>query len=312
LNAIIDISLRFKLCILNKKVIVGKFVLFFIIIIISFFYSCEIINPPEQIPSYVSVDTVAISISKPSQGTAAHNISDCWLYVNNKLIGIFEVPFTVPVLEAGLQNIQIEPGIKNSGGNAAREIYQMMNGYYLDTVLEEKKVLKLNPVFEYRAAVNFALVEDFEDVGIEFQVSDQSDTLIYLISDENAFEGKSMYFCVDKERPNFECRSSQLFEIEKNGSAFLEINFKTNDYFNFGIFSKEYTGAVVTEIRKHVYTFNPTDNWKKIYIDLNYFVNNVVGTEFRLFFTAVYAEDSGLEKSDVYIDNVKLIYLPTQ
>ncbi|MDD2634010.1 MAG: hypothetical protein PHW82_00760 [Bacteroidales bacterium] len=269
-------------------------------------------NPPEQIPSYVSVDTIAISIANPSQGTAAHNISDCWLYVNNKLVGVFEVPFTVPVLESGPHDIQIEPGIKNSGGNAAREVYQMMNGYSINTVLEEKEIVKVNPVFEYRPAVIFDLVEDFEDIGIEFQVSEQSDTVIYLVSDENAFEGKSMYFCVDKNRPNFECRSSQLFEIQKNGPAFLEINFKSNDFFNFGIFSKEYTGSSINEIRKHIYGFNPTDEWKKVYIDLNYFVNNVSGTEFRLFFTAVYAEESGLEKSEVYIDNVKLIYLPTQ
>lgn len=193
--------------------VVSKTLLFFIIFLILF-YSCEIINPSEQIPSYVAVDSVAVSITNPSQGSASHNISDCWLYVNNKLIGVFEIPFTIPVLEAGLQDIQIEPGIKNSGGNAAREIYPMMNGYYLDTVLEEKGILKLNPVFEYRP-VNFALVEDFEDIGFEFQVSEQSDTVISLVSGANAFEGKSMHFSVDAERPKFECRSSQLFEIEK-------------------------------------------------------------------------------------------------
>lgn len=285
--------------------------LLLLIILISFFYSCEVINPSEKIPAYITVDSISVNITSPYQGSSSHKISDCWLYVNNKLVGVFEVPFTVPVLESGLQNIQIEPGIKNSGGDAARKIYPMMYGYYVDTILQEKQITKLQPVFEYRPAT-FDLVEDFEDIGIEFQVSEQSDTLIYLVSGENALEGKSMYFAVDAERPNFECRSSQLFEIEKNGAAYLEIDFKANDYFNFGIFSKEYSGAGASEIRKHVYTFNPTDEWNKVYIDLNYFVNNVAGTEFRLFFTAVFSEDEGLEKSEVFIDNIKLVYLSTQ
>ena len=288
-----------------------KYILLFISITLIFFSSCEVINPPEQIPSYVAVDTIAVSITDPHQGTASHNISDCWLYVNNKLIGVFEAPFKVPVLESGVHSIQCEPGIKESGGDADREIYPMMYGYYLDTVLIEGDVLTIKPVFKYRP-VTFDLVEDFEDIGIEFELSDQSDTSIYLVDNENAFEGKSMYFCIDDERPNFECRSSQLFEIEKNGAAYLEIEFKANDYFNFGFFVKEYTGSTVSEIRKHVYGFNPTDEWKKVYINLNYFVNNVTGTEFRLFFTAVHDSESDVEKSEIYIDNVKLLYLSTQ
>jgi len=290
---------------------VSRYLLLVISVILLFFTSCEIINPSEQIPSYIAVDTVKVSIASPYEGSASHNISDCWLYVDGKLIGIFEVPFTVPVLEAGEHQIQFEPGIKNSGGNASREIYPMMFGYYVDTVLTEKQILTINPVFTYRPAT-FDLIEDFEDIGIEFETSDQSDTIITLVSGENAFEGKSMYVAIDEERPNFECKSSQLFEIEKNGRAFLEIDFKANDYFNFGFFVVEYTGSTLSEIRKHVFTFYPTDEWKKVYIDLNYFVNNVTGTEFRLFFTAVYDESSGVETSEIYIDNVKLLYLSTQ
>jgi hypothetical protein len=288
-----------------------RYLLLLISVTLIFFTSCEIINPPEQIPSYVAVDTIAVSISDSHEGSASHNISDCKLFVNNKLIGIFEAPFSVPVLESGVQSIQMEPVIKNSGVDADRVVYPMMYGYYIDTLLEEGEVLTIQPEFKYRPAT-FDLVEDFENPGIEFELSDQSDTLIYSVSGENAFEGKSMYFSIDEERPNFECRSSQLFEIEKNGAAYLEINFKSNDYFNFGIFSKEYNGTTVSEVRKYVYAFNPSDEWKKVYIDLNYHVINVTGTEFRLFFTGVFDSASGLEKSEIYIDNVKLLYLSTQ
>ncbi len=273
-----------------------------------FFTSCEVINPPEKIPSYLSVDTVMVQTNIHTEGSSTHNITDSWLYVNNKLIGVFEVPFTVPVLETGTHSIQIEPGIKNSGGDANRDIYPMMQGYSVDTFLTEGEILTLNPIHKYRE-VTVGLIEDFEDIGIELEVSSISDTTINLISGPEAFEGKSMHFCLDKDRPNFECKSSQLFEIAKNGPAFLEIDFKSNYYFTFGLFSIEYDGASMQEIRKRVFDFGPTDEWKKVYIDLSYYVNNAAGEEFRLFFICTRPENSELEEINVYVDNIKLLYL---
>lgn len=288
-----------------------KVKLFIIIIIITIVYSgCDIINPPEKIPSYIQVDTIYVQTDPNTQGSSIHSITDCWLYVNNKLIGTFEVPFKVPVLESGLQSIQIEPGIKVSGSDSYRKIYPMMFGYYFDTTLNEAQVLKVNPIFTYRPAT-FDLIEDFEDIGIEFEISQQSDTNIYLIDGANALEGKSMYFALDNERRNFECRSSSLFEIPKNGEAYIEISFKTTDYFEFGLFSVEYSGTQTIEVRKNVYVFNPSDKWKRVYIDLNYFINNAKGNQFRLYFTCTRPNNPQNSKTEVYLDNIKLLYLTT-
>ncbi len=278
------------------------------IVVIVLFSSCEVINPPEQVPSYIAVDTLKVKITDPEQGTSIHAITDCWLYVNNKLIGVFEVPFKVPVLESGIQSIQIEPGMKNSGSPTNRDIYPLMYGWYLTDTLEAGKVLTLSPEFFYRP-VTFDLVENFEDIGIEFEVSAESDTNIVLVSGANAQEGKSMYVALDDERPNFECRSSKLYEITKTGSAFLEISFKSTDVFSFGLFSLEYTGSSLSELRKSVYIFYPSDEWKTVYIDLNYHVRNASGTKFRLYFTCARPDEAENEKTEVFIDNVKLVYI---
>lgn len=288
-----------------------RVLVFFCLFVPLFFISCEIINPSEQIPSYIAVDTVKVKINSPGEGTAIHNITDCWLYVNNKLIGVFEVPFKVPVLESGIHSIQIEPGIKNSGGDANRDIYPMMYGYYITDTLTEAEVLNIIPEFSYRPVV-FDLIEDFEDIGIAFQVSAESDTSIALVSGIQAQEGKSMYVALDDDHPNFECRSTGLYEIEKNGSAFLEISFKCTDSVDFGLFALESNGATMAEIRKSVYTFKPTDTWKKVYIDLNYHVINTTGTQFRPYFLCARSEDDVDEKTEFYLDNIKLIYISTR
>ncbi len=290
----------------------SKVLLFFSVILLLFlFSSCEVINPSEQIPSYIQVDTVKVKISSPTQGTSIHDISDCWLYVNNKLIGVFEVPFKVPVLEFGMQSIQIEPGIRNSGSDSNHDIYPMMFGFYTDSILTQGGILKITPEFTYRPAT-FDLIEDFEDIGIEFEISAQSDTTIALINDSRAQEGKSMYVALDDDRPIFECRSSKLYEIEQEGKAFLEVSFMCTDTFSFGIFALEYNGASVAEVRKYVYGFNPSDTWKTVYIDLNYFVINTSATQFRLFFNAIRPEYETNEKTEIFIDNVKLLYISTQ
>ncbi len=287
-----------------------KLFTYLLILSIIFVSGCDIINPSEKIPSYIQVDTIYVQTDPTTQGSNIHQISDCWLYVNNKLIGTFEVPFKVPVLESGMQSIQIEPGIKVSGSDSFRKIYPMMFGYYFDTILKEGEVMKVNPIFKYRP-VTFALVEDSEDIGIEFERSEQSDTSIYLIDGASALEGKSMYFALDNERQNFECRSTSLYEIPKNGEAYLEVSFKSNDHFEFGLFSLEYSGTQAYEVRKRIYVFNPSTEWKRVYIDLNYFVINADGSEFRLYFTCFHPTDSENEKTEVYIDNIKLLYLTT-
>lgn len=300
--------MRFKKQFKIMNALVKILYLFIILAVLLLNLSCDFINPPEKIPTYIAVDTIYLQTDPVYQGSSKHAISDCWLYVNNKLIGIFEVPFKVPVLESGLQSIQIEPGIKVSGSDSYRQIYPMMYGYYFDTVLTEGGVMTVNPVFTYRPAT-FALIEDFEDIGIAFEISQQSDTNIMILQNQNSLEGKSMYFALDNQRKNFECRTTSLYDLPKTGKVFLEVSFKSTDNFEFGIFSLEYTGQQAMEVRKRVYVFNPTTTWKRVYIDMNYFIINANGSQFRLYFTCSRPENAQNPKTEVYIDNIKLLYL---
>ena len=104
----------------NKDIVSRCFKIFYLVafIFLISLSACDIINPSEQTPSFIAVDTLKLKTNGFEQGSKKHAITDCWVYVNNKLIGVFEVPFKVPVLESGMQEIQIEPGIKNSGSDS--------------------------------------------------------------------------------------------------------------------------------------------------------------------------------------------------
>lgn len=65
------------------------------------FNSCELIDEPEEIPSYVQIDTIKVQTRNADEGSKSHNIKDAWLFVNNQLVGPFELPMKAPVLEEG-------------------------------------------------------------------------------------------------------------------------------------------------------------------------------------------------------------------
>lgn len=273
------------------------------ILLVVLFTSCD----SGEVPSYIAVDNANVNITSNKQGTAAHGLTDCWLNVNGKLVGIFEIPFQVPVLETGRKNIWIQPGIKNNGVNSDRKVYPMLEAYFLDTFLVAGDVLKITPVYEYKSesALNFAFVEGFDGVGHGFDIEDDSHAFI---TSEGGMEGKCMHVVLDDETRSFECKTKDLFDITKTGEAYLEVNFKCNAAFAFGLFSREISGGNTVEVRKEICRFNPTEEWKKMYIQLNYTVRTASGSQFRPYFTCVRPENAKTENTEFFIDNVKLVY----
>ena len=112
-----------------KKILILAFA------IVLVFASCKENDPNEGVPAFICVDDAVIDIVDPSQGSALHNISDCWLSAGStkvSTIGVFEIPFEVPVLASGKVRIEIEPGIKASGLDAQRNVYPMLTNYSIE------------------------------------------------------------------------------------------------------------------------------------------------------------------------------------
>lgn len=285
-----------------------KTLLTFLLIFSLVIASCSLFERKEYIPAYLHVSEHHLT-TEPTEGSNSHNICDAWVYVNNNHVGVFELPFTIPILESGLHTIRIEPGIKNNGVDAYRVIYPMLHDYTIDTVLTEMGILTLNPVFKYRPNV-VKLNEDFDGIGSIFEASATSDTSLMIISGESAYEGRSMAVYLDDVRKNFECRSNELYELPKNTPVYLEINYRNTDAFVFGLFAREYSGFDMIEKRVPVYTFNPSpDEWKKVYIELNYHLNpSSQFNEFRLYFTCIRPDNPYSDKTEIYIDNIKILH----
>lgn len=300
-----------------KRILVLAFVFALI------FHSCKDNDPMEGVPSYIRVDEAVVDIADPTQGSAFHNISDCWLYAQEKegeklkLIGVFEIPFEVPVLASGNVRIEIEPGIKTSGRDAERSVYTMLTNYIKDTLLVPNQTMKLTPHYSYRQGVEFIMTEDFDHVGTKFEVADSS-TYSFSMDSDGALEGNSMKVEIPKDdySGHFECRTTDVYPISENGITFLEMSFKSNDKFVFGMFGVVESATSTSGVRERIYTFNPTDGkWKRIYINLNESINYSSSNcgQFQPFFTAYRDTTSPADQNtEIFIDNIKLLHIETE
>ena len=70
------------------------------------------------------------------EGQLTHKITDAWVYVDEQLIGIFEVPFKIPILKEGLASIRLYPTIRVNGVAATK-----MRNEHLVALDEELEVL---------------------------------------------------------------------------------------------------------------------------------------------------------------------------
>jgi hypothetical protein len=88
-----------------------------ILAMVVFAFSCTYFNPDVEIPAYIQVDTFSFQSAGPdSTGYPTQTISEVWLYANNLVLGVYELPTgKIPVVADGKTNISIQAGVYTDG-----------------------------------------------------------------------------------------------------------------------------------------------------------------------------------------------------
>jgi hypothetical protein len=267
--------------------------------------SCDIVNPPEDIPSFIRVDTFIVEVYDIDQGSASHMMENCYISVGGTNMGVFQMPFTIPTLETGMQTVTIRPGIKLNGIAASRIDYPFFEPYITDIELRENEIHLIEPHTRYKEACRFTWIEDFEDPGLSFVYKDYSDTTFIQQRDvvkEGRYSG-AVY--VDEENALFEANSATDFELPQNASpVLLEFDYLNNNGFEIGMYLIE-DGLI--EWYDLVY-IRPIDSWNRFYVDLgSTTTRNPLTDHFRIGIR-VFHEPENNTNGFVYLDNLKLIH----
>lgn len=286
-----------------------KFQLFLLLFAVSalVFWACDKENLKPGIPAFLKIERFEMQTNYPQQGTASHKITDVWVYADDQLAGIFEMPATVPVLKDGNAKLRLEAGIKLNGIKTTR-----VNNPFLEPLIIESftfipdSIITINPTVTYRSTTKFAWIEDFEGSTISLDTTRLlSKANIVKTEFGDAFEGNySGYIKLTEENNTFEAATFESFKLPTSGTpVFLELNYKNDYTFAVGIFSQ--TASQI--IKKEIIYLVPQEDWNKIYINLtDMLVDSPNAVDFKIFFRTALAE--GYESAEIYLDNIKVMH----
>ncbi len=272
-----------------------------------FFLSCELLDPELKIPAYIHIDSIPLAADYGTQGSSSARIADAWVYSDEKLVGVFELPCTLPLLASGNHDLLIKAGIIMDGMAATRGPYPFYTIYGQPVALTAGSVININPLVAYYPATVFEWIEDFDKPGITIKSTAKSDTsvLIQKVHGDSAFEGgTSAYVSMNRNNVIFECENTSCISLPKGGaSVYLELNYKTNWQVVTGLITFDLAGS----IQEPVVILNPTATWKKIYISLTDMVSSHPDALcYRVFFGL--SNTASAEKIELYLDNIKLVH----
>jgi len=263
-------------------------------IILLFFFSCTKENE-DNIPSYINVENLNFDEN------TTHNITDIWVYINDNLQGVYELPALFPVLENGEHMIRIKAGVKNNGISSTRIPYPFYASYFHFTELVQDSIIIINPTITYSENNSLAFIEDFEGVGLDLSITNNSDTIIHTIT--NGSENYGAGFLNDS-IIDFEIATDEIKNLPRAGSpVFLELDYKSNTRFLVGI----YVNNPQLIEKKDLLWVTPKENWNKIYINLTEIVSESINAESHKVFLSM-LRDFSLDTNRIYFDNLKVIY----
>ncbi len=287
-----------------------KYLYFFVVL--SFGLSGCVKNNP--LPVWLEINQWTLtsnpnSVNEP--GALTHNFSDVWVYVDGKVIGVFEVPCKIPVLVSGNCKVSLYPAIKNNGLAAVKKIYPFAEPFETTLQLTEGETYVFNPVTRYNTNTKFS-IEDFESntVTIEKETVYSSPNLNLQIQN-NPSEGNwgnYGYLSLNTIDSLWIGILPELILPKSGAEVYLEFDYKNTNSILTGIIERQIGGSNVdhggyTAIRQKLENLQ----WKRIYIDLKDVVSNTPnGYAYRQYLKM--SLDSGLSSSEVYIDNIKVIH----
>lgn len=247
-----------------------------------------------------------------AEGELTHNFSDAWVYIDDEVIGVFEVPFKIPILKSGPCTIKLYPTVRNNGIAATKKIYPFMEVYEVNTELIQKQTITINPVTKYNSMSQFS-IEDFEDpLNLNIMV-DQNTSAIKSTPTSNidleSFNG-NFYGLIQLNQTDSSWIAStqnQLF-INKGRDAYLEVDYYNTNSITTGLIYVKPDNTTQNNPNIRLQSQDPsTVRWKKIYIDLKELIGYAPnGSNFLQSFIATL--DEGKSESEIRIDNIKVVY----
>lgn len=287
--------------------------------------SCKKFDGSQTVPAYLYIKDVEVQCDYFTYGANTHKIVDAWVYVDDNILGCYELPATIPVLKEGEHKVAVYAGIARDGIRDLRAQYPFYAPWENKNVnLVKDEIDTLTPMFTYYPVgvdenMHVRWMEDFDGGTISVQATSQSDTSIMVYNGPYAWHdpdgiysqksGKVVLTSVDEQ---FRIATTEEFrDLPTGGSAcMLEMDYKCSDTCFVGLmYLKDYTLTSEPLVRLKPTGTNGEEPvaWNKIYINIGpYLVDNETADYFKIYFGSWTPRNDGTQY--FYFDNLKLIY----
>lgn len=278
------------------------YILIFVALGIS---SCALFESFDEIPMFIEIDSVSVA-AELGQGTSRHAINDIWPSVDGQTIGVFELPITVPILDADEDDevtLFYQAGIDRVGRANDHIIYPFFDRIELTRAFEPDTTIAENLSFEYKEETIFRLIEQFENAHV-FNLDIDEDTLTSVkIINDGCVEGDCGLIQLTPENPSFSAATSEAYlDIPVNSTpVYIEMEYKTDINLSVGLQSN----VNGIEFEQFFVSMTPTETWKKVYIEVTDILTVSQLESYRILIGAFSTLN---DTAEIRIDNIKLLH----
>lgn len=258
-------------------------------------------------PAYIYIEDIDVQ-TDPSNGAATAKVSDAWVFVNDQLIAVDELPTMLPTQIVGEQEVKILPGILDNGQSRSRLAYPFYNPFVVTRTLVPGEIDTLRPVVDYLTGSTVSIVEDFEGSGVVFgEDLDKDDTTKLERTTEFVRSGNyaGVVTLTDSHPQWITATTIRYEDLQQPLSptpVYIELDYKSDIPFEVGLVAHLTTGIQIDYRGGGL----SKENWTKLYLSFGESVYNFKAKEFGVAFRAL--KPTTMSEAKIYIDNVKLVY----
>jgi len=280
----------------------------FIILFLLFLnQGCNWINPPEELPAFLSIEEPKVCQDSICQTTLPQGLKAVWVYTEGIPVplGVFGTYSRFPLPYSDKKKISLRAGVFENGiSNFIKEYPFLQFRHHVTSGIKGKTdTLSANFTYFPDSLLTFPIAENFEGQDLQLEPFAQpSDSIALERSIESPYQGA---YCgkirLDAGRTNLQLQSTREFSLPGNGTeVWLELAYRGDVNLQAGLVSL--LNGSVKVLNQN--TILKSDDWTFVYLNFTSLASTYSSGTFRLW---LQVEGQG-KVGNAYLDQVRLIH----
>lgn len=267
---------------------------------------CNLINPKEELPSYVSIQNAAVCLDPACQDQRTNGMKAVWVYREGLPVplGIFGSYSKFPLPDTQKKKLSFRAGVFENGSSNFIKDYPFLRTIEITPTGIPGGTDTITPIFTYYqdSIISYPIDEGFEGLTLQLEpFGTQADMAQLTRTSEGPYIGTSAgVIAFDATRKSLQLQSVNEFDLPGSGSqVWMELAYKGDFNLQAGLISLLNGVRVLNQN-----TILKTGEWTVLYLNFTPLATPYSSGKFRLWLKA---EGEG-QTGNVYLDRVRILH----